>query len=168
MPTKKLRTTTGTDLAFTYDGAEPGDGSPAGVVLALLIAQGESHRERCLACLNDASRALVPLDAAPPAPFFGDTTIHVTGTQVAGETATVDYTMQGEWSGGQPLPSSMVCQREAGQWRVDTMATMARMMSAMGDMMGAAQQGLGQLDTALTDLLANLKPPAPEERGGQP
>jgi len=160
MPTKHLRTT-GNPIAFTYDGVEPGLGSPAGAALALLIAQGEQDRERCLACLTEASHAIVPPDALPPTAFFGDVTVQVVGAQITGETATVDLTMVGEWSAGLPLPSSFVCQREQGQWRVDLMATMARMMSAMGDMMGAAQQGLGQVDSAITDLVTNLKQPPP-------
>jgi hypothetical protein len=42
------------------------------------------------------------------------------------------------------------------------------MMSAMGDLMGAAQQGLGSLDAALTDLLAKIEPRPQGERGGSP
>ena len=169
MPTKQIRTTIVTEIAFTYDGAEPDDGSPAGLALAFLIAQGEQDRERCLACLTDASRALVPPNEAPPATYFGDVTIDIVGTHIVGESATVDFTMVGDWSGGQPLPSSMACQLERGQWRVDLAATMARMMSAigqsMGQIVGAAQQGLGQLDSQLSSMLANLTPPSGDEPG---
>lgn len=170
MPTITLRTPAGSAaVSFTFEGAELGDATPAGAALALLAAQFEQDREKCLRLLSAASRAMVPPDGTPPAPFFGDVVFHVDEVAGEGERATVRLSMRSEMTGGQPMPNAMACVREDGAWRVDLMATMALAMSAMQDVLGTAQQGFAALDQTLGDLnklLADLGGKAPGKESG--
>lgn len=169
MPTKTLRTADGGAISFSYSGAEPHDGSSAGVVLALLIAQCEQDRAACLGAITAASRAMVPEGATPPAPFFGDTTLRVVEVTATGTEAIVQIGMTGAWSGGQEIPMTFVCERETEGWRVGMLATMARMMGAADASLGALQQGMTALDAASADLQELLrKMPPPEPPAGGP
>ena len=164
MPTRTLRTADGGSLALTWDRAAPDDGSPAGVVLALLVAQCEQDHEACLRAVTEASRAMVPPGTVPPAPFFGDTTIRIVDVTVAGAEATVQLAMSGAWSDGKEQPMTFVCEHESGGWRVGMLATMARLMAAADAGLGALGEGMAALDAAsadLAELLKKMPPPEP-------
>lgn len=172
MPTITLRAPAGAGaVSFTFEGAELGDATPAGAALALLAAQFEQDREKCLRLLSAASRAMVPPDGTPPAPFFSDVVFQVNEVAGEGERATVRLSMRSEMTGGQPVPNAMACVREDGAWRIDLMATMALAMSAMQDVLGSAQQGFAALDQSLGDLsklLGDLGGKSPGMGGGAP
>lgn len=159
----------GPPISFTFEGAAIGEGTPAGAALELMTAQFEQDRAKCLRLLSASSRAMVPPDATPPAPFFGDVVFQVNDVALAGGHATVHMSMQSAMMGDQALPYDMACVQEGGAWRVDMIATMELAMSAMQGALGSAQEGIGALGDAvgnLQDLLKEMGAPPTHEAGG--
>ena len=152
MTTITLRAPDGSAATFTFEGAAIGTDTPAGAALALLAAQFEQKREECLRLLCASSRAMVPPDTTPMAPFFGNVAFQVHDVALDGDRATVRMSMLSELTGDQPLPNNMACVREGRAWCVDLMATMSLAMSAMQSALDAGKEGIGALGTAVEDL----------------
>jgi hypothetical protein len=136
-------------VQFTYSGGTPGDGTPAGTLLEMMIATLEKDFDKAKSLMTEKS-----LEGTTPGSPPGDVEVRLGEVKYEGELAVIETLNK---AGEQEMTLPFILAKENGQWRVDLGATMERFMGPAIEQLGAAlQEGMSKMGEAMGEAMKGM------------